>query len=334
MSLRRADFVRGGAAAGGLLAAAPFLEAQAPIGKLEKPSLRIGLPVDATSFLPIYIAATRTWKENGLDVQLFSFRGDAEVAQALAGDSTDLNVASTNGLINMINANQPVTGFYAGFYQADFAWLSIPSVKTWADLRGKTIGVSTYGSLTDALTRYALRKNHLQPEKDVQVVQAGGTPSAFQAIKSGKIAAGIISPPFKWEGPEEGLNVLGTQAKDVCPQWPKHIFMTKTKFLTDYPSTTLAILRAHVAAIRLAKTNRDLAVQVMIDKLKYTRPWSERAYDDVINGFNERGTLPDKYMPVFWSIAMANGDVKAAWPDSKLLDPRYVTSFERWAPPK
>jgi NitT/TauT family transport system substrate-binding protein len=326
--IRRSDFLYGLSAAGvlGLEAANP------PAGKLEKPNLKIGLPVEATSFLPVYVAQAKTWAPQGLDVQLLSFRGDAEVAQALAGDSTDINVASPNGLINMINAGQPVIGFYAGFWQSDFAWLGAPSVKRWEDLKGKTVGVSTFGSLTDALTRYALRKHKLEPEKDVQIVQAGGTPSAYQALKAGRISAAILSPPFKWQGPEEGLNVLGTESKDVAPQWPKHVFLTKTKFLRENPNTIAAVLRAHVAAIRLAKAQRDVAVGVMVDRLKYQKQWAERAYDDVINDFNERGTLPDKYMPVFWQITMSLGDVKEPWPDSKLLDRHYIDTFKQWAP--
>lgn len=329
--MRRPQFLTALFAAG-LAAGSPLLAAAAAPVKPEKTSLKIGIPVPATSLLPVYMAAAHTWKEYGFENQVFTFRGDAEVAQALAGDSVDINVASTNGLINMISAGQPVIAFYAGFTMADFWWLSAPTVKTWTDLRGKSVGVSTFGSLTDALTRFALRRHKLEPEKDVQIVQAGGTPSAYQALKSGRIAAAILSPPFKWQGLDEGLNLLGTQAKDVCAQWPKHVILTKTKFLAENPNTVLAFLQAHVAAIRLAKANRESAVAVMIDQLKYTKPWAERAYDDVINGFNERGTFPEKYMPVFWDIAVQNGDVKTPWPDSKLLDPRYINSFAKWAP--
>jgi NitT/TauT family transport system substrate-binding protein len=330
--IQRAGFLRGIAAAGAAASIAAPAAASVPLGKPEKPSLRIGLPVEATSFLPVYVAQAKTWAAQGLDVSLVSFRGDAEVSQALIGDSVDINVQSTNGLINMINAGQPVTGFYAGFWQSDFAWLSVPSVKRWQDLKGKTVGVSTFGSLTDALTRYALRRHGLEPEKDVQIVQAGGTPSAYQALKAGRISSAIISPPFKWQGPEEGLNLLATESKDIAPEWPKHIFLTKTKFYRENPNTIAAVLRAHVAAIRLAKAQRDVAVAVMIDRLKYQKQWAERAYDDVINQYDEHGLLPDKYMPVFWQITQMIGDVKEPWPDAKLLDRKYVDSFKQWAP--
>jgi ABC-type nitrate/sulfonate/bicarbonate transport system substrate-binding protein len=303
-----------------------------PGGTPEQANLKLGLPLDATSFLPIYVAATGPWKDQGLNIEILSFRGDADVAQALAGDSVDLSVASINGLINLINSGQPVMGFYAGFYPADFAWLAQPAIKTWADLKGKSTGVSTYGSLTDFLTRYVLRKHGLEPEKDVQIVQAGGTPSAFEAIRAGKLDAGIISPPFKYTGQDEGLTVLGTQDKEVAPQWPKHIFMAKTRLLNEKPNTVTAVLRAHVAAVRLATKNRDLGVKTMVDRLKYTEANASRAYDEVITQFNERGELPAESMPVFWNLAQQSGDVTEPWPESRFLDRRYIDSFAQWAP--
>jgi NitT/TauT family transport system substrate-binding protein len=312
--------------------AAPAARIGTPGGKPEKASLKVGLPVDATSFLPVYVAADRTWKEEGLTVEVLSFRGDSEVSQALAGDSVDFTVQSVNGLINLISAGQPMMGFYAGFYQADFAWLAQPSIKRWQDLKGKTAGVSTFGSLTDFLTRYALKKHNLEPEQDVKIIQAGGTPSAFQAMKGGKLDAAILSPPFKWQAQEEGFTVLGTQVQEVAPEWPKHTFVAKSRLLEESPNTVLAILRGHVAGIRIVKQDRALAVKLMVERLKYTDNYASRAYDEVVNGFDERGTLPQRSMPVFWDIAVQAGDVKEPWPESKFLDRRYIDSFDQWAP--
>ena len=131
--LSRRGFVQAGVGAGAILAAR---RAGAAPGKIEKPKLTLGLAVPAASFLPVYVAAARTWKEQGLEVEIVSFRGDAEVSQAMAGGSLDLSLQSLDGLINLIVANQPVKGFYAGFHQADFAWLAQASIKTWADLKG------------------------------------------------------------------------------------------------------------------------------------------------------------------------------------------------------
>jgi NitT/TauT family transport system substrate-binding protein len=328
--LSRRSFVQASIGAGTVLAAR---RAGAAPGKIEKPNLTLGLAVPAASFLPVYVAAARTWKEQGLEVEIVSFRGDAEVSQAMAGGSLDLSLQSFDGLINLINSNQPVKGFYAGFHQADFAWLAQPSIKAWADLKGGTIGVSTFGSLTDQLTRYVLRKHGLKPETDVRIMQAGPSATSIQLLRSGRLLAAIQSAPTKWVAEDLGLTVLGTQEKEIAPQWPKHTFVARPKFLDDHPETIRAFLRAHVAAIRLARADRALAVKVLVDQVKYQPSYAGRAYDENLPAFDERGRLPDeKYMDIFWSIVIAAGTATEPWPAARLMDERFIGTFAQWAP--
>ena len=305
----------------------------ATIGVLEKRQLVAAIPVDAASFLPVYLAAARTWKEQGLDVELTAFRGDAEVSQALIGGSIDFSIQSADGLINMINAGAPVIAFYAGFHQSDYAWLAQPSVKSWDALRGKTAGVSTFGSATDQLTRYALRRHGLLPEKDIQIVQAGPPASIAQALKAERLAVGILAPPMSWIMADAGMTLLGSQGEEIAPQWPKHVFVAKQKFLDDNPNTVRAILAAHVAAIRLARADRALVVATYMQRLKFQKPYAERAYDAIMPGYDERGSLPDAAsMQVFWSLQIERGEAKEPWPDARILDDRFIRTFADWAP--
>jgi NitT/TauT family transport system substrate-binding protein len=310
--------------------ATPLLGAS--FGKPEITDVKVGIPLDATSYLPLYIALQRTWKEQGLNVQLLAFRGDSETSQALAGDSIQVNCGSLTGLINLINAGQPVIGFYGGFNLAGFEWYGQPQMKSWADARGKACGVSTFGSTTDALTRYVLRKHKLEPERDVQLIQVGNNVNQYQALKANRTQVAMLSAPATWQAKEDGYTLLGVQAREVAPQWPEHIFSAKTKFLTANPNTLAAILRGHVAALRYAKANRAAAVAIYVERLKYTQALAERSYDELMPSYDERGQLPERSMNVFWQISMANGDVKAPWPEKTILDRRYIDSFKDWAP--
>jgi NitT/TauT family transport system substrate-binding protein len=303
------------------------------LGAIEKSKLVAAIPVDAASFLPVYLAAARTWTQRGLNVELTAFRGDAEVSQALIGGSIDFSIQSADGLVNMINAGAPVIAFYAGFHQSDYAWLSQPSIKSWDMLKGRTAGVSTFGSATDQLTRYALRRHGLAPEKDVQMVQAGPPASIAQALKAERLGIGILAPPMSWIMMDAGFNLLGSQGDEIAPQWPKHVFVARKKFLDDNPGTVRAILAAHVAALRLARADRDLVVATYMDRLKFQKPYAERAYDAIVPGYDERGSLPEEAsMKVFWSLQVERGEAKEPWPNERLLDDRFIRSFADWAP--
>lgn len=328
---RRAIVQTGAGAA--LAAMARGRTAAAAIGPIEKRRLIAAIPVDAASFLPIYLAAARTWKERGLDIELTAFRGDAEVSQALVGGSIDFSIQSGDGLVNMINAGAPVIAFYAGFHQSDYAWLAQPAIRGWEALRGKSAGVSTFGSATDQLTRYALRRHGLLPEKDIQIVQAGPPASIAQALKADRLGVGILAPPLSWIMADSGMTLLGSQGEEIAREWPKHVFVAKQKFLDDNPNTVRAILAAHVAAIRLARADRALVVATYMERLKFQKPYAERAYDAILPGYDERGSLPDdQSMKVFWSLQIERGEAKEPWPNARLLDDRFIKTFDEWAP--
>jgi NitT/TauT family transport system substrate-binding protein len=332
MNWTRRDIVAA-AMASALAGALPSgVRAATPLGKPEKSALVLGLASYGSNFLPVYVAAARTFKEQGLDVQLIPFRGDAEISQALAGSSIDISLASMNGLINLITSGQPVMGIYAGFDQADFSWLAQPSIKTWAQLKNKKVGVATFGSLTDALTRYDLRKHGLEPERDVQIVQGGAAQSDFEALESGRVDAAILSAPYKWRAAAAGYNVLGTQEHDVAARWPKNLFMAKTDFIKNYPNAIETFLRAYVEAARYTRRNRDASIKILMDTLKFTQSDAAGAYDSAVAGMDETGNLPEASMKTFWTVTVQNRDVDKPWPESKYMDRRFIDSFKRWAP--
>ena len=153
---------------------------------------------------------------------------------------------------------------------------------------------------------------------------------ALQALKAGQVDAVILGAPFKWQA--EGFTRLGTEATEVAEEWPKAVLTAKERFLDDHPETVRALLRAYVKAIRLAKADREVAVQTMMNVVKYERPYAERAYEEIVPALNERGELPTKSMPVFWEVSMAAGDVTEPWPESRLFDRRFVDTFDEWAP--
>jgi hypothetical protein len=87
-----------------------------------------------------------------------------------------------------------------------------------------------------------------------------------------------------------------------------------------------------VRALRLLRADRELGVGLLGRWLKYERAQAERALDESLAGFDERGRLPTASMPVFWDIAVAAGEVGEPWPESRYVDRRFIDTFERWAP--
>ena len=329
----RSAFVKAAASAAAAALVPLGAAAAAPLGPLEKTTISMGLPTESTVDVPIYVAAAQTWKDVGLDVQVTAFRGEAEELQALAGGSIDISMQAFDGVISLVNAGQPVIGFYGGILQSDFAWLAQPNVKKWSDLKGGTMAVTAYGSLTEQLSRYALRKHGLVVGKDIQMQPAGGSAGQWAALKSGKVTSAILAAPFKWIAKDAGFTTLGTEAVDVIAPWPQDVLVAHRQFLDQNPNTVRAFLRGYVAAIRLARSNRDMAIGLINQHLKYDPQYALHAYSEVMAGFDERGSFPpQKTMDVFWKIKLENGDVTAPWANSRLMDMRFINAFSQWAP--
>jgi hypothetical protein len=108
--------------------------------------------------------------------------------------------------------------------------------------------------------------------------------------------------------------------------------MAKASFIQSHPQLITALLRAHVAALRLAAANKALAVQTLVDRLKYDPKYAERAYTEAMPGFDERGRIPERAMPVFWKLSIAQGIVKAPLPEAEYMDSHYIDTFASWAP--
>jgi len=146
--------------------AAPFTSP-----KPEKVELRIGLPDLDAAFLPNWAADQMGYfKEEGfIDVKILGFQGGPPTVQALASGTIDLCVTGLSSLVNTITSGQKFKAFWAGYNMAEFAWYALPKYKSIAETKGGRYGVTRFGSLTDFLTRYVLRRAGLNPEKDVNI---------------------------------------------------------------------------------------------------------------------------------------------------------------------
>jgi NitT/TauT family transport system substrate-binding protein len=313
-----------------LTLAGHFAHAAPPKPLLERPAIKIGLPVEATTYLPIYLAESKGFfKEEGLDVKLFTFKGDAGAIQALAGNSVDINVASLTGLITAISADQPFIAFWGGFNQADFDWYS-PKMKSLKEAKGKKFGITQYGALTDILTRSVLKKAGLNPEKDVQILQVGGSPSALAAMAAGRLDAAILSAPAKYVAQEKGMIHLLSERKHVTPDWPKHVVYSNKAFLKDNPETVKAFLRAMVRGLDYMGANRAEAADVLVKRLKFEKRHALLAVEETLPDFDRNGKVNQDGLDAFWKLEIEAGDVKERWPDNKWLESSLMNSSKTW----
>jgi len=300
--------------------------------KPEMTKLSIGLPVPAFSLLPTWVAEEKGFfKEEGItEVKILAFRGDADVVQALAAGSVDLNIASLTGLVTTIGAGQKFRAVWAGYNMPIFEWYAQPKYKSIAETKGGRYGISKFGAMTDFLTRYALRKAGLNPEKDVNILQIGPDAQNLAALLAGQLDATILSIPFSYMAAEKGLVKVMSQRENVSPDYPTHVVYGKEDFIAKNPNTVKACLRATGKAIDWIRANPEDAAQLASKQLKLTIDYCRKGIDAFRDGWFSDGRLPQEGMKVFWTIAVEAGDVKEPWPNSTWLDDTFLKTQAEW----
>src|SRR5882672_8428351 len=147
----------------------------------------------------------KIWDQEGIELGVSAFRGDAQMQQALTAGAIDIAVGSGPGL-GFRAKGVPAIGVAAMYGPPSNLALSVlnrSSIKTVADLKGKRIGVTTLGSLTDWLTHKLARQQGWGPD-GIQVLPLGAVPARLAAMERNELDGLVIESATGYELEEQG----------------------------------------------------------------------------------------------------------------------------------
>jgi NitT/TauT family transport system substrate-binding protein len=232
--------------------------------------------------------------------------------------------------VTSIKSGQKFKAVWGGFNQAMMEWYANSKFKSIADTKGGRYAVTKYGALTDFLTRYALRKAGLDPEKDVQILQLGGSQQSLLAMEAGQLDVTILSVPANYVASEKGFVKLLSQKEAIGPDWPLHVVFGKEDYIARNQNTIKAFLRANARAIEWIRSNPEEAAQIASKTSKYKVEHCRKFLEEYKNDWYTDGRLPEKGMKIFWDLAIQAGDVTEPWPEVKWLDRSFLSTQSQW----
>src|SRR5207253_6878913 len=167
-------------------------------------------------------------------------------------------------------------------------------IKTVADLKGKTIGVSNAGGSSDIATRAALKNAGLDPDKDVLIQAVGSHANRTLNLLNGTIDAGVDDPPEDLELVKAGLTPLIDLASQKLPAANTGVIMQRT-YLTANKATVQAYVDSLVIARVRMKADKAGAVAVLG---KYFKLDNQDALNSAYDFFMNEVTMPYLYPEV------------------------------------
>jgi NitT/TauT family transport system substrate-binding protein len=154
-----------------------------------------GIAAFNEALLPVYTAKEKDYfAAAGIVVEMVDFKGGGPAVQALAGGSIDVCFCAADHVIRLRARKQPalvLVGLDTFHSYALVAKGNSPYTDL-ASLKGKTIGITSPGSLTDNTIRYSMKELGLNPERDFEITGAGGGATMQAAIDTDRIAAGMV----------------------------------------------------------------------------------------------------------------------------------------------
>ncbi len=290
-----------------------------PILAAEPVSFKVGISDAVNTVLPLWMAeALGLYKAEGLAVEIINMNGGSRgVRELTAGNVQAMHV----GLSSVVAQNQE--GGELRFIESlsnviRFTFFSVPGVRTATDLKGGVIGVSTFGSESDATVTLALQRLGLT-RQDVTLKEYGGAVRRLDALKSREIKATAINEPNSSAAREQGVNVMVDLASEKIPWLFSGVVVNRADIagrrplLTRFVKATIeggyAALADEAAAkavlARETKVNDPKVLAITYDDFKQQLPVTgEPVRAGAVNviaqlqnsGMHLNGTNPDDYV--------------------------------------
>ena len=297
----------------------------APASAAEK--LRVGKAVAfAWTFTPLDVGIqTGIFAKHGLEIEASAFNGDAKMQQGLTSDSIDVGIGGGPGMAFMVKgAPAKAVGAMAGIPWNMAVMVGYDSpIKTVDDLKGKKLGVTTAGSLTEWIGRRIGTQKGWGPA-GITTVPIGGMPPARAAIKTNQIDGYITSQEIGISLEEAREWRVITSAAPFVDHFITHVFFVRDDVIAKRPQVVKAFLQGWQDTIAFMKNNKAKTVEITSKVTDISHSVIERAYDEQIGIFSEDLTFDPEAMTVLKQSFIEMGLLKEIPDDKAMLTTQFL----------
>ena len=278
---------------------------------------------------PHYVAADKGYlKARGLDIDLIATRSSAKAIQQLVAESIQVNSSGMPDNIRAINKGGPIKIIMAQVATPPYMVYAKPSIKSIADLKGKTVIVGGSKDVTRIYVEALFAPAGLKPG-DYDYIYAGSTSNRFAALMSGGVDAAIMLPPFSLRAEEQGYTNLGN-IQSVLSDFPFTVYAVNANWAKKNRKVVIDYLAALLKGIKWLynPANKEEAVSILTKWTKFKTDDGRKTYDifmKEINAFRKDGAVTQHAYDQLINVLMDWGDIKRPKPPiSKYIDDSYL----------
>jgi NitT/TauT family transport system substrate-binding protein len=283
----------------------------------------VGVSTVNVAFLPIYLTQDkRFFRDEGLDVLVVMFNAGATNLQALIGGDVQIMAGGVPETVLARASGVDIKNFWAISNLMPFQIYGSPSLKSLKEGKGKKFAISRFGSLSEFLTRSALRQSGVDP-KDVTMLQIGATPARFTTLASGIVDATILWFPVTERAKANGLNKL-FDLKELYPNWTNVGFIAREGWLAKEKEQTLRFLRAYQRGVKHTRENREDGIRALRKYVGLDAAEAAAGYDEYRNSFPLDGRILDTGITATIEQELETGRLKGKISRNEMIDYSFI----------
>jgi ABC-type nitrate/sulfonate/bicarbonate transport system substrate-binding protein len=247
---------------------------------------------DSNFYSPIYIAQKEGFfKEQGIELTVQPVNPPT-ATQALIANQFDIAHAASPGISAALQG-APVKMIYVMAERAPYWVITKPEIKTWADLKGKKLGVSSTTGTQVLDTTRLLKLHGVDAQADgVQYVVPGGPGDAdkYAGIKSGTIDAGLFTGLGGVQALSDGFTMIGdfSQIRTL-----DYTIWTTDSFIQSKPDLVQGFITATLKGVQIYKNNPERALAATTEQFEGDQASAKKLSELSANWFDDDGIISD-----------------------------------------
>ncbi len=279
--------------------------------------LKVAYPTTIGAMSVLWVTKeARLFEKNGLSVELIYIAGSTTVAQAMLAKEIPISEIAIPAVIQADLGGADLVMLAGPNTKPGQKIMARPEIKTPEALKGKKVGISRFGTSDDFLLRYALTQWNLRPDRDVPIIQLGGSPEILAGLASGTVDAGLLSSPLHLKAAKLGC-VLLADLSTIGIDYQGAGLVTTRSFVRDNPDTIRRYVRAYVEGLHRFKTDKAFSLKVLA---KYTRVKEPEVLEETYQHYAIR-VMPKVPYPTLKGIQTVLDEIATHNPKAKTLQP-------------
>ena len=275
-----------------------------------------------SSEMPFYVGKDAgIFVKHGFNVEPIFIVGGSTTIQALIGKSLDLLMGGATPMLSAVINGAQLKIIGGMNNRIPFALLAQPEIKTGAQLKGKKIGITRFGSNTDFIARLAAQEFGLNPKSDITIVQTGAPESRLLALKTRTVDATLFNIEQAVVARKLGYNMLiNFLEKEI--DYTHIAIIARDDTIKTQPEMLRRFMRAYLESIRYFKTHKEEAVKKSMQLQKLAdREAIETGYLSNVKA------LPDDGRPTMKGTQLVIDAALLDDPRAKNYTPQHLTDL-------